>query len=126
MGEEWKGFNNEEEGGDMDYAFQTLDRHGRPKSLGWSVASLVLGIASIFTCTFGYAGIILGVLAVVFAIVSRKILGYFDAKSIGGLILGIFGAVFGVSMLIFVYTIGEDDQKYLWDIIKEMYQTPEY
>ena len=122
MSNEWNNYTNEEEIGEQDYAFQTLNRHGRPKTLGWSVASLAMGIVSLFTCSFGWASIIFGVIAIIFAAVSRVILGYFDGKSIGGLILGIFGTVFGVAMIIFIYSLGEDDNKYLWDIFKKMYE----
>ena len=43
MGEEWNN-NGYRTDGSEEYAFQTLDRRGRPKKLGWSVASLVCGI----------------------------------------------------------------------------------
>lgn len=119
MSNEWNNYENEEIG-EQDYAFQTLNRHGKPKTLGWSVASLVMGIVSLFTCLFGWASIVFGVIAIVFALISRFSLGYFDGKSIIGLILGIFGTVFGASMIIFIYSMGEEDQKYLWDIIKKM------
>ena len=121
MANEWQNYDGEEEIGEQDYAFQTLNKYGRPKTLGWSVASLVMGIVSLFTCSFGWASIIFGVVAIIFAIASRVILGYFDGKSIFGLILGIFGAVFGVAMIVFVYALGDEYQKYLWDILKEAY-----
>lgn len=125
MGADWNnnGYNgqyNEEE-----YAFQTLDRHGRPKKLGWSVASLVSGIAAAVTATFGFSGIILGICAIIFAIISRRILGYFDGKSIGGLILGIFGLIFGGAMLVYAATIDEGDQEYLWSWIKKLFEDME-
>ena len=122
MANEWNGFDNEEERGEQDYAFQTLNRHGRPKTLGWSVASLVMGIASLIFSSFGYAGIIFGVLAIVFAVMARRMLGYFDGKVIFGIILGIFGTVFAISTLVFVYTLGEEGQKYIWDVIQKMYE----
>ena len=121
MNNDWNNY-GENENGEQDYAFQTLNRYGRPKSLGWSVASLVMGAVSLFTCSFGWASIIFGILAIVFAIAARRILGYFDGKAIAGLVLGIFGTVFGTVMIIYVYSIGDDDQKYLWDIIKKMFE----
>ena len=77
MSNEWNNYENEEMS-EQDYAFQTLNRHGKPKTLGWSVASLVMGIVSLFTCLFGWASIIFGLLAIVFAIISRFSLGYFE------------------------------------------------
>ena len=125
MANEWNGYENGEEMGEQDYAFQTLNRYGKPKTLGWSITSLVMGFASLFTCMFGWASIILGAVAVFFSIVSRRILGYFDGKTVFGLILGIFGAVFGTTMIIFVSLLGEAEQQTLWDIIKELYSNPD-
>ena len=47
-------------------------------------------------------------IAIVSALLSRKVLGYFDGLSIAGLILGIFGVVFGVSILAAVTMLGEE------------------
>ena len=111
--------------GSEEYAFQTLDRRGRPKKLGWSLASLICGIVGAVTASFGFSGIILGVCAVVFAVVSRRILGYFDGRSIAGLIFGIFGTIFGTAMLIYAATLDEEDQKFLWDWIRQMFENAE-
>lgn len=126
MGSEWNndgvennqngessGFNNY---GSQDYAFQTLMRNGRPKTFGWSVASMVIGIISVVCCTLGWTGLILGAAAVVLSLVSRRKLGYFDGMSVAGLILGIFGFVFGVSMLIAVnFLITEEMMEQFWE-----------
>ncbi len=120
----WYG-NNNEENENEEYAFQTLGRNGRPKTIAWSLASLVLGVIAIFTCFFGWSSLILGVAAIVFAILSRRMLGYFDGRSIAGLILGIFGVVFGLSMIIYTMTIDAEDQKYIWDWIKKMFEDME-
>ena len=96
------GYNNE------DYAFQTLMRNGRPKTIAWSVASLVVGILSVVCCCFGWSGLVLGALAIVFAILSRRDLGYFDGLSIAGLVLGIFGAIFGIAMIVSTFLIPEE------------------
>lgn len=125
MGTEWNndGFENNDNNqneentsyDEQDYAFQTLMRNGRPKTLGWSVASLVVGILSVVCCFLGWSGLVLGVAAVAFSIISRKQLGYFDGMSVAGLILGIFGFVFGVSMLIAVnFLITEEMMEEFW------------
>ena len=75
----------------------------KPKSRGWSVASMVLGIVSVVCCCMGWASMLSAVLAIVFAVVSRKSLGYFDGMSIAGLILGIFGSVMGIMMIWVTY-----------------------
>ena len=75
----------------------------KPKTIGFSVASMVLGILSVICCCMGWSGLILGALAIVFSIVSRKVLGYFDGMSIAGLIVGIFGLCFGALIVFIVY-----------------------
>ena len=128
MGAEWNndGFENKDNNqneetnnyqgyGEQDYAFQTLMRNGRPKTLGWSVASMVVGILSVVCCFLGWSGLILGIAAIVFSVISRRQLGYFDGMSVAGLILGIFGFVFGVAMLIAVnFLITEEMLEEFW------------
>ncbi len=75
----------------------------KPKTVGFSVASMVLGILSVICCCLGWSGLILGTLAIVFSIVSRKVLGYFDGMSIAGLIVGIFGVCFGGLIIFLAY-----------------------
>ena len=81
------------------YAYKTV-MDGVPRSRGWSVASMVLGILSVICCCITYGGLIMGLLAIVFAVVSRRNLGYFDGMAIAGLVLGIIGAVFGIMTII--------------------------
>jgi hypothetical protein len=90
---------------EQEYAFQMVTRNGKPKTKGWAVASMVLGIISVVCCCFGWSGILLGVGAVILAIVSRRNLGYFDGMTIAGLILGIFGFVFGTMIVIYTLTL---------------------
>ena len=102
-------YNNQyHQDGENDYAFQTLMRNGRPKTKGWSVASMVLGIISVICCCGGWCSIILGASAVILAIVSRKSLGYFEGMSIAGLVLGIFGFVLGIAIVIGINMIPEE------------------
>ena len=136
MGSEWNNdgfenrdnFQNEESSkfgnySEQDYAFQTLMRNGRPKTFGWSVASLVMGLLSVVCCYLGWSGIIFGIAAFLLSLLSRKKLGYFDGMSIAGLILGIFGFVFGVSILISVnFLITEEMMEEFWE---EFYKSME-
>lgn len=73
----------------------------KSKSLLWSVAAIFFGIVSVFLSIFGLPAIINGALSVALSFVSRKRLGFFDGKSISGMILGIFGLVFGIAEVIF-------------------------
>ena len=91
-------YSSNEDGAGQSYAYKTV-MDGVPRSRGWSVASLVLGILSIVCCCVEYGGLIMGILAIVFSIISRRNLGYFDGMAIAGLITGMIGAVFGIAML---------------------------
>ncbi len=119
MNEEWN--NNGNNMNEEDYAFQTLMRNGRPKTMGWSLASLILGVISIACCCLSYAGVIFGIAAIIVAVIARRSLGYFDGMCIAGLLLGIFGVVFGVAMIILIESIPEEEwQKFLEEYMKEL------
>lgn len=85
------------EGEDRYYEIFEKTKH---KTRGFSVAAMTLGIISVLCCCFGWVSLVLGIAAIVFSVISRVTLGYFDGMCIAGLILGIFGVVFGSSMLI--------------------------
>ena len=68
----------------------------KPKTVVFSIVSLVLSVVSLVYGFSGFIGAIFGVCAIVFAIISRAHLGFFDKKTILGLILGIVGTIFGV------------------------------
>ena len=71
----------------------------RSRTLLWSVISLVLGILSCLLCPFYYVGLALSVMSLVFLLISRKNLGFFDKCAILGLIFGIMGFVCGIFSL---------------------------
>ena len=62
----------------------------------WSLASLLAAVLSVIFCFLPVLGIILSLFSVALSVVSRRVLGYFDGLSIAGLIVGIFGFVFGI------------------------------
>ena len=81
---------------------------GVPRSRGWSVAALILGILSVvlsiiplFGSLHGIFGPLFGFMAVIASLVSSRNLGYFDGIGIAGIILGAIGCVFGVTALLF-------------------------
>ena len=85
--------------GESDYAYKKV----MPKKQNrrtWSVVSLALAVLSVLLFRVPWAGLILGLLAVGCAALSRKNLGYFDKLSLAGLIIGIFGIVFALSGLL--------------------------
>ncbi len=90
-----------------------------------SVVSLVTGILSVLCCCLGWTGLIFGAVAIVTAILSRKKLDYFDGMSIAGLILGIFGFVFGGVLVAFSLAVGEEFwaefEKAFWEEYNNQY-----
>lgn len=103
------------ENGNNNFTYQNVNNFGKPKTMGWSVVSLVTGIVSVVCCCLGITGLFFGAVAIITAIVSRKVLGYFDGLTIAGLILGIFGIVFGLAVVISVASLGEE----FWDSYME-------
>ena len=93
----------ENQNGNNDYVYEIFKNGGKPKSLGWSVASMVTGILSMLFSCLGWAGLVFGAVGVVLSLVARRNLGYFDGMAIAGLITGIFGFVFGGAMLYMIY-----------------------
>ena len=77
----------------------------KSRSLIWSVVSFVLGALSLALCLFYYVGIPFAIAGLIFSMVSRRNLGFFEKYSIVGLVLGLMGAVAGVFCLV-ANTIG--------------------
>ena len=67
---------------------------------GYSVAALVLGIIGILCCCSYVIGGTCAVLALVFALLSRKSLGRFNGLALAGLILAIIGLALLVSSIV--------------------------
>jgi hypothetical protein len=105
---------------ESEYAFQTVTRSGKPKTIGWSLASLICGIAALITSVFGWPGIVLGVLAIVFAVISRIVLGYFDGMLTFGFILGLHGIFIGIASIALIVNLGDGEHSNLWDYITEL------
>lgn len=95
-----------------------VDSLSKPRTMLYSVLSIVCGLASFLLCFFGgWFSLGIGALAIAFSIISRRHLGYFDGKSIIGLILGICGAVFGIAFIVLGYLI---ESGALADMFKDM------
>ena len=83
-----------------------VDSLSKPRTMLYSILSLVCGIVSlVLGCCGGWFGLGIGALAIVFSVISRRHLGYFDGKSIAGLVLGICGAVFGICSIALDYLV---------------------
>ncbi len=113
----------EEPGGepkDSRYIYEpVLEDMMHPKTQAYSIVALVAGIASVATCCSGIFSVAAGCVAIIFAIVARKHLGYFDTKALLGLIFGIFGAVLGTVLLLSILSYGFDET------FREIFQDPQ-
>ena len=94
MNKEEKDINEEE------YTYKKVIKEKKNSRI-FSVASLALGILSLVFCFLPILGIILALSSIIFSLISRGSLGYFDKIAIIGLVVGIFGAVFGLSYAVF-------------------------
>lgn len=94
---------------------------GKKATMAWSVAALVLSILSLLCCCFSWLGLGFGALAIVFSVVSRKSLGYFDGLSVAALVIGIIGAVFGLSTIIMTPII--ENSEFYKQLLEELSKT---
>ena len=70
-------------------------------NLLWSFLSVLLAIASVVVFPFFYVvGIILAAASLILAVISSRVLGFFDRMALFGIIFGIFGLVFGILSMI--------------------------
>ncbi len=91
------------------YTYEAIKHDDKPKTRAYSIVSLILGIVSIFCCCSGFMPIICGILAIVFASIAKSHLGYFDGLALAGLILGIFGLLFGIAYIIGIVALNMDE-----------------
>lgn len=91
--------NNETMPDEEEYVYRTVMDGKTPTRL-WSIISLAFSIVAMSVCYFGWLGILFGILGLAIAIVSRKLLGYFDKMTLSSIIVAIFAIVFSVAMLI--------------------------
>ena len=87
---------------EADRAFAIVNEKGKPKTLIWSVVALICGIVSLVLSTLGWAGLIVGVVAIIFAVVARVKMGYFNSYIIAALICSIFGFIFSTASIIII------------------------
>ena len=99
-----------------------VENLSQPRTRIYSVVSLVTGIISVLICCCGgWIGLGLGVVSIVFSVISRRHLGYFDGLSIAGLVVGICGAVFGGATVAFGYWLDSGAlDAYLDQLIKDL------
>ena len=89
-------------GAESDVEFAIVNQKGKPKTLLWSIAALALGILSLVLSALGWAGLIVGILAIALAAVARVRMGFFNTFIIAALLCSIFGVVFAAASIIIV------------------------
>lgn len=95
---------NKKETADSEYAYKTVI-DGKGVSRIWSLVSLISAVLSVGLCFLPWLGLVFGILSVVFAVISRNNIGYFDTLGLAGLIVGIFGIVFGIGAFAFQHIV---------------------
>ena len=81
----------------------------KKNSRAWSLASLAMSIVALLCCCFiDWLGMVFSTVAIVFALISRKNIGYFDRLSLAGIIVGIFGIVFGIAGIVLSRLLSEE------------------
>ena len=124
--------NNGEENQNTQYGSNPqpyADPYAMPEkkpSKGFAVAALVLGIASLVCCCLSTFSLVCAVLAIVFAVVARRNIGYFDGMSTAGLVCGIVAAALAAFSIIGTIlnpvdeAMLEEYMKMLEEMMKEM------
>ena len=97
-----------------DRYYELFDKN-KQKTMIWSVLSLIFGIVSIICCCYGWLGIVLSAASIAFAVVSRVNLKYFDGMALAGLIIGIFGMVFSLTVLVSMIIVGTEEFNNIFD-----------
>ena len=94
-----------------------------PKSNGYNIATLVLGILSIVCCcAYGVLSLILGALAIVFFIISKK-KGTSNGMALAGLICAIFGILLGIIFLSYTVLMFDELLAMYNDALNSMTET---
>ncbi len=70
------------------------------RSFIWSLVAALLSLLSVLLCSIYVLGMTLAVASIVCASISARRLGFFDKMALFALIVGIFGAVFGVFAMV--------------------------
>ncbi len=84
----------------MDNNFESNVTNTQPQGgKGMAIASLICGILSLLLCCFSYVGLVLGIVAIVLGIISKKKTENGKGMALAGIITGSIG---GAIALIFV------------------------
>ena len=91
---------NESSESESEYIYKAVIKN-KENRRSWSVVSLALAVLSVLSLFVSWLSLTFGLLSVGAGMISRKNLGYFDKISLSGIIVGIFGCVFAIGLMIF-------------------------
>ncbi len=115
---------------DMNQNTVYMGQPPKQKSVGFSVASLILGIFGLLCCCLGPVSLLIGLLGLIFALVGRSQNGSFDALSISGLICSIIALALSAYMTVSMFltlsdpTFWAEYEKMLNDMMASAEQMP--
>lgn len=87
---------------------------------GLAIASMVCGIVAFVICCAKYIMLVLGIIAIVLAVISRSKNGKFSGMAIAGLVLGILAVVFSLISIICDAVYGSQITAYFEDLMNQM------
>ncbi len=87
---------------EADRAFAIVNEKGKPKTLIWSVTALICAVVSLALSTLGWAGLILGAVAIILSVIARVKMGYFNGFIIAAILCSIFSVIFSAASIIIV------------------------
>ena len=82
------------------YSFRDLTGEDKPGNMLFSWLSLIVAVAAVALSFLPPWSAVVGIVAIVLAILSRLRLGYFDGMTIAGMIISIVAIVFGLLFLL--------------------------
>lgn len=96
----------------------------RPANNGMSIASMVLGIASIVMCCTGFMSLPLGALGLLLAILTKRKGKALPGMSIAGMVTSIIGLLLGVFMIIYliVFAVMSEDPTFQNEYLDPLYE----
>ena len=109
---------------DFNYDYnKSNNQSGEPNTDAFAIASLCCGIFSVPCLCCTYLAIIFGVLAIVFAIISKKRSGRLVGVAIAGMTIGIVTAILGILLTIVgIYLMQTPEYQQMYEDIFKQYR----
>jgi uncharacterized membrane protein len=99
-----------------EYAYKNvITKNGNTRL--FSLISVVFSVLSLILSFIPWLGLVFGIVSVVFSLISRKQLGYFDGLAVVGLITAIFGLVFSLTGIILSISPVSSEYSNFWSLL---------